>query len=165
LLQGNDAESVHIVKRLYRHSALDQAVTAKVKLLTSDIVIQDVDIDAGLRKLFGWGAKWKSKEQQACIAHIMTMQSDGVRGDLLITMLSTSGGKSILFMLPALMDDTSTSFSPINIVIVPFVTLAEDLTARAREFGIDCFRWQQLTDEEQCVERKRDVQLVVVSVD
>ena len=140
MLQGNDAESVHIVKRLYRHSALDQAVTAKVKLLTSDIVIQDVDIDAGLRKLFGWGAKWKSKEQRACMVHIITMQSDGVRSDLLIIVLPTGGGKSILFMLPALMDDANTSFGLISIVIVPFVALTEDLIARAREFGIDCFR-------------------------
>ena len=52
LLQSNDTESVHIIKRLYHHSAPDQTVTAKVKLLTSDIVIQDVDIDTGLRKLF-----------------------------------------------------------------------------------------------------------------
>jgi hypothetical protein len=57
LLQGNDVESVYIVKRLCCYSAPDQAVTVKVKLFTSDIVIQDVDIDAGLRKLFGWGAK------------------------------------------------------------------------------------------------------------
>ena len=115
-------------------------VTVKVKLLTSDIVIQDVDIDTSLRKLFNWSAKWKSKEQRAYIAYIIAMQSDGVRGDLLITMLPTGGGKSILFMLPALIDDTSTSFGPTNIVIVPFVALAEDLTARAREFNIDCFR-------------------------
>ena len=164
-MQGNDVESVHIVKRLYRYSAPDQAVTVKVKLFTSDIVIQDVDIDAGLRKLFGWDVKWKSKAQRACLVHIITMQSVGVRSDLLIIVLPTGGGKSILFMLPAFMDDASTSFGPTSIVIVPFVALAEDLTARAREFGIDCFRWQQLTDEEQCVERKRDVQLVVVSVD
>jgi hypothetical protein len=39
LLQGNDVESVHIVKRLYRYSAPDQAVTVKVKLFTSDIII------------------------------------------------------------------------------------------------------------------------------
>ena len=68
------------------------------------------------------------------------MQSDGVRGDLLITVLPTGGGKSILFMLPALMDDANTSFGLISIVIVPFVALTEDLIARAREFGIDCFR-------------------------
>ena len=66
-------------------------------------------------------------------------------------------------MLPALIDNANTSFSPINIVIIPFVTLAEDLTTRTREFDIDCFRWQQLTDEEQYMERKRDAQLVVVN--
>jgi hypothetical protein len=43
-------------------------------------------------------------------------------------------------MLPAFMDDVSISFGSTSIVIVPFVALAEDLIARAREFGIDCFR-------------------------
>jgi superfamily II DNA helicase RecQ len=61
------------------------------------------------------------------MAHIIAMQSDGVRGDLLIIVLPTGGGKSILFMLPAFMDDASTSFGPTSIVIVPFVALAEDL--------------------------------------
>ena len=92
------------------------------------------------------------------------IQSDGVRGDLLITVLPTGGGKSILFILPALMDDANTSFGSTSIIIIPFVTLAKDLITRTREFDIDYFRQQQLINKEQYVERKRDAQLVVVSV-
>jgi len=70
----------------------------------------------------------------------MMIQSDGVRGDLLITVLPTGGGKSILFILPALMDDANTSFGSTSIIIIPFVTLAKDLITRTREFDIDYFR-------------------------
>jgi len=73
LLQGNDVELVHIVKRLYRYLVPNQTVITKVKLFISDIVIQNVDIDTGLRKLFDWGAKWKSKEQRIYMAYIMAM--------------------------------------------------------------------------------------------
>ena len=66
----------------------------------------------------------------------------------MIIVLLIGSGKSILFILPAFMDNASISFGLTNIVIVLFVVLVEDLIARVREFDIDCFRWQQLIDEE-----------------
>ena len=47
----------------------------------------------------------------------------------MITVLLTGGGKSILFILPALMDDVSTSFGLTSIIIILFVALVEDLIA------------------------------------
>jgi hypothetical protein len=69
---------IYPTKWLRHQPVLNRDTIAKTNLITSNIIVQDVDIDAGLRKLFGWGAKWKSAEQRACMAQIMAMQSDGV---------------------------------------------------------------------------------------
>jgi hypothetical protein len=68
------------------------------------------------------------------------MQSDRVRGQLLITVLSTGSSKSILFILPTLIEDESTKFRPINIVVVLFVAFVKDLVIRVRDFDIDYFQ-------------------------
>lgn len=49
-----------------------------------------------------------------------------------------------------------------SIVVVPFVSLVQDLVMRARELGIDCTEWKSDIDRE---ERQRDARLVVVSAD
>ncbi|KAH7233813.1 uncharacterized protein BKA55DRAFT_544304 [Fusarium redolens] len=54
-----------------------------------------------------------------------------------INVLLTGAGKSILFMLPAVMRDIGTS-----IVVVPFVAFMNDFVTRARAMGIDCIRFR-----------------------
>ncbi len=51
----------------------------------------------------------------------------------MISVLPTGVGKSILFMVPAVMADTGT-----NIVVVPFVSQMEDLVERASSMGVNC---------------------------
>ncbi|KAI3570610.1 hypothetical protein IWW34DRAFT_640948 [Fusarium oxysporum f. sp. albedinis] len=76
-----------------------------------------------------------------------------------INLLPTGAGKSILFMLPAVMRDTGTS-----IVVVPFVALMDDSVTRARAMGIDCIRFRSLMNAGR-EGMPRAARLVVVSAD
>jgi superfamily II DNA helicase RecQ len=113
-------------------------------------------VNAGLRALLGANAGWRSAEQEEAMKRIMTLRG----GSVLIVVLPTGGGKSILFMLPAL---PSTN-GGVSIVVVPFVALMEDLASRAREFGIDCLKWLPAAETGRD-ERQRIARLVVVSAD
>ena len=122
-----------------------------------------IDLDAGLRKLFGPSAGWKSDQQRMGMERIMALRHNRLRSEMLILVLPTGGGKSIFFMLPAAAENVGLG-SPTSVVVVPFVALADDLVARAQEFGIDCIRWR-LRAETERDERERDAGLVVVSAD
>ena len=75
-----------------------------------------------------------------------------------ICVLPTGAGKSILFLLPAVLPRTGTS-----IVVVPFVALLDDLVRRARDCGIDCIAFN---NGGAALERvPRVARLVVVSAD
>ncbi|KAH6953657.1 P-loop containing nucleoside triphosphate hydrolase protein [Fusarium avenaceum] len=93
---------------------------------------------------------------------IIGLENNGIRSEQLIIVLPTGGGKSIFFMLPAFMEDERGRGGPVSIVVVPFVSLVQDLVIRAGELGIDCMEWKSDIDRE---ERQRDVRLVVVSAD
>lgn len=56
---------------------------------------------------------------------------------ILSVVLPTGGGKSLLFMLPAAMDPDGCC----TIVIVPFVSLIDDLVRRCENIGIDVVEW------------------------
>src|SRR5579859_2900400 len=79
----------------------------------------------------------------------------------LIVILSIGGGKSVLFMVLALMPVMGTS-----IVVVPFVALMDDLVARVQCSGIDCIRWTSPAEEQSSGGLGLQVvQMVVVSAD
>jgi superfamily II DNA helicase RecQ len=46
------------------------------------------------------------------------------------------------------MEDEGGSGGPISIVVVPFVSLVQDLVSRAQELGIDCMEWRSDIDAE-----------------
>ncbi|KAH6982546.1 P-loop containing nucleoside triphosphate hydrolase protein, partial [Ilyonectria destructans] len=94
----------------------------------------------------------------------MQLHNNGIRSELLIVVLPTGGGKSIFFLLPAFMEDEGGVGGPVSVVVVPFVSLVQDLVTRAQEFGIDCMEWKSDTDTGR-EERQRDARLVVVSAD
>ncbi|PCD25885.1 hypothetical protein AU210_012319 [Fusarium oxysporum f. sp. radicis-cucumerinum] len=126
---------------------------------------EDAEIDAGLKRMLGEDAGWKTPQQRDGMYRIMRLENNGIRSELLIVVLPTGGGKSILFMLPAFMEDErGTGGGPVSIVVVPFVSLVQDLVLRARELGIDCMEWRSDIDQER-EERQRDARLVVVSAD
>ncbi|KAF3769392.1 P-loop containing nucleoside triphosphate hydrolase protein [Cryphonectria parasitica EP155] len=91
----------------------------------------DAEITAGLRTLLGPEAAWKFSEQAESMRTIMQLGPDGTA----ICVLPTGAGKSLLFMVPAVLADSGTS-----IVVVLFVALMEDLVARAVAMSVDCIR-------------------------
>ena len=55
----------------------------------------------------------------------------------LVVVLPTGGGKSLLFMAPACLEDAG-----VTIVVVPFRALLNNHLATAQAAGIDCLEWQ-----------------------
>ncbi|KAI8648068.1 hypothetical protein NCS56_01538300 [Fusarium sp. Ph1] len=94
----------------------------------------------------------------------MQLGQIGTRGDVLISMLPTGGGKSILFLLPAFLEDEAGPGGPVSIVVVPFVLLVDDIMRRARRLGIDCMEWRS-SAESGSHGRQRDARLVVVGAE
>ncbi|KAK7230149.1 hypothetical protein V2G26_002319 [Clonostachys chloroleuca] len=113
------------------------------------------DIADGLQTLFGPDGAWRSDKQAESMRSIMLLKN----GQAVISVLATGAGKSILFMLPAVMRDTGTS-----IVMVPFVALMDDLVMRARATGVDCIRYRALMHSGR-EGMLRAARLVVVSAD
>ncbi|KAH7199032.1 uncharacterized protein B0J16DRAFT_256589, partial [Fusarium flagelliforme] len=57
--------------------------------------------------------------------------------------LPTGGSKSIFFMLPAFMEDKrGRNGGPVSIVVVPFISLMQDLVSRVRKLSINCIEWR-----------------------
>ncbi|EYB28035.1 hypothetical protein FG05_30289 [Fusarium graminearum] len=113
------------------------------------------DMADGLRRLLGPKATWRSDKQAESMRSIMALKAD----DTAINVLPTGAGKSILFMLPAVMQDTGTS-----IVVVPFVALMDDLVARATDMGVDCIRYRPSISAGR-EGMPRAARLIVVSAD
>ncbi len=76
---------------------------------------------------------FRSKEQGEALRRIVREQDRGV----LVVVLPTGGGKSLLFMAPACMNDPG-----VTIVVVPFRSLINDLVDKANKLGIDCIEWR-----------------------
>lgn len=130
---------------------------AKTKTAADGSGAGDVEAEmaAGLQKLLGPLAAWRSEKQGESMRTVMSLGS----GHSAISVLPTGAGKSILFMLPAVMTDTGTS-----IVVVPYVALMEDLVRRAVTMGVDCIRFRT-TPGAGREGLARAARLVVVSAD
>ena len=113
------------------------------------------DMVEGLRRLLGPSSTWKSLKQKESMQTILRLKGD-TSG---ICVLPTGAGKSILFMLPAMLSEGGTS-----IVIVPFVALADDIVGRARLSGVDVIHFEpyRIMQHES---QPRAARLVVVSTD
>ena len=60
-----------------------------------------------------------------------------LRGDnVVLAVMKTGGGKSLIFQLPAWLAASGTT-----IIVVPFVALRADLKRRSVELGISCLEW------------------------
>ncbi|CAE7007091.1 RecQ family helicase [Pyrenophora teres f. teres] len=55
----------------------------------------------------------------------------------LVVVLPTGRGKSLLFSVPACMDEAG-----VTVVVVPYRALVEDLVDRMQKCGIDCIEWK-----------------------
>ncbi|KAJ4329600.1 hypothetical protein N0V87_010726, partial [Didymella glomerata] len=74
---------------------------------------------------------FRSAEQELALHAVIDGQTP------LVVVLPTGGGKSLLFSVPACMDDAG-----VTVVVVPYRALIEDLVDRMQKRGIDCVEWK-----------------------
>jgi len=74
---------------------------------------------------------FRSMEQERALRAVLAGQTP------LVVVLPTGGGKSLLFMVPACLNDAG-----VTIVVVPYRALVENMVGRLRGAGIDCLEWK-----------------------
>ena len=74
---------------------------------------------------------FRSAEQELALHAVIDGQTP------LVVVLPTGGGKSLLFSVPACMEDAG-----VTVVVVPYRALIEDLVDRMQKCGIDCMEWK-----------------------
>ncbi|KAL6172001.1 hypothetical protein ACJQWK_02991 [Exserohilum turcicum] len=74
---------------------------------------------------------FRSVEQEQALHAVLEKQTP------LIVVLPTGGGKSLLFTLPACVEETG-----VTVVVVPYRALIEDLVGRIQRCGVDCIEWK-----------------------
>lgn len=84
----------------------------------------------GIQRIIGPDAKEQSPEQLQLLVDML----DG-KGDMLVV-IGTGGGKSMAWLVPAVMDPDGAS-----IVVVPFTALLQQHLSNARRHGIICEKW------------------------
>ncbi|GKU10861.1 unnamed protein product, partial [Fusarium langsethiae] len=83
----------------------EEALAQKKKISEKKKKKLEDEMAEGLRRLLGPKATWRSDKQGESMRSIMALKADQTA----INILPTGAGKSILFMLPAVMQDTGTS--------------------------------------------------------
>lgn len=134
----HDAGAVAGARKRKNKEALGHAAVKRFRLAAMTVEAQpprdpEQERMVGLRKLLGPNATWRSPKQEESMKTNMEL----LDGQSAINVLPTGAGKSILFMLPAVLADGGTS-----IVVVPFVSLVDDLLTRARAMGVDCIQFK-----------------------
>ncbi|KAL6155691.1 hypothetical protein ACJBU6_05895 [Exserohilum turcicum] len=87
-----------------------------------------LDLDRELKRLLGPTAEFRSVQRPALEA--ITQHESYV-----VAVMGTGAGKSVLFMLPAMVS------SGLTIVVVPLVALRYDMKERCTKLGITCAEW------------------------
>ena len=91
---------------------------------------KSLDIERELKRMMGPDAEFRGKQHEAMTA-IM-------RGDpKVVSIMATGEGKSLLFMLPAICVPGG-----LTIVVVPLISLRQDMMERCRAHGITCVEWK-----------------------
>ena len=117
-------------KRLrYKVEAIEEAGERAGEGAVEEAAVSELAIDNRLQRLLGNSTIWQSEEQCKGMVKVIRI-GDRV---VLIIVLPIGGSKSILFMAPAVMEDSSMS-----IMVVLFIALIDDLVAWAKALEINC---------------------------
>ncbi len=123
-----------------RESAAESAAVLKTELSMSGNsavfvdLVNNIDVPFSLLGLL-WSflgddkARFRSPEQAQAVQYALER-----RGNLLVV-LPTGGGKSLTFLLP-MMNDSWTSCRGVNVLIVPYNIMKEDMCRRCLESGL-----------------------------
>jgi len=87
-----------------------------------------------LQKLFGINAMWRNNQQRDIILESLTLPNE--HG--LLAVLPTGSGKSLLFLIPAIMSD-----SKVVVVFFPLKALVQTMAQQIRDYGIHCTVWNE----------------------
>lgn len=91
-------------------------------------LMREVNIQAQLEQMVGAGTAFRGVQEPALRA-IMRQESP------VVVVMGTGGGKSMLFMLPARCS------RGLTVVVVPLVSLRNDIKDRCDVLGIECVEW------------------------
>jgi superfamily II DNA helicase RecQ len=89
-----------------------------------------MDASAQLKRMIGDSAEFRGVQEAAIVA--ITAGESPV-----VAVMPTSGGKSLLFMLPAWAEQGGTT-----VVVVPLIALRGDMKQRCTKLGISCVEWE-----------------------
>jgi superfamily II DNA or RNA helicase len=109
-------------------SAIDQG------RFTSPLVSEDDLKGAIKRSLRCDDVSFRSEEQGEAPRTIVS----GEQAAPLVVVLPTGGGKSLLFMAPACLDDPG-----VTIIVVPYRALLDNLVETVKKAKIDCIEYRQ----------------------
>jgi superfamily II DNA helicase RecQ len=118
-------------KRRMRESISELAILPKEK------AVQVEDARAGavqraLQQVLGkQDVRFRSIEQEQALYAVLDKQTP------LVVVLPTGGGKSLLFTLPACIEENG-----VTVVVVPYRALIEDLVSRISRCGVNCMEWK-----------------------
>jgi RecQ family ATP-dependent DNA helicase len=91
--------------------------------------MRTMDWNKPLQQLIGPAAEFRGVQEAA-------IKAIGTNDSPIVVVMPTGGGKSLLFMLPALCHPDG-----VTLVVVPLISLREDLKRRCEEIGITCREW------------------------
>jgi superfamily II DNA helicase RecQ len=116
---------------LYNRST---ALSALGQTRLTSTVVSEEDLKKAMRKaLRREDVSFRSEEQGEALRTIVS----GEQTTPLVVVLPTGGGKSLLFIAPACLDDPG-----VTIVVVPYRALLDNLVATARQAKIDCIEYR-----------------------
>jgi superfamily II DNA or RNA helicase len=114
---------------LYKSTALSSS-----REVQSGRVMGEDEIKKAMRKVLGCEeVAFRSEEQREALRVIVS----GEQRTPLVVVLPTGGGKSLLFMAPACLDDPG-----VTIVVVPYRALVNNLVTTAKKARIDCIEYR-----------------------
>ena len=114
---------------LYKSTALSSS-----REVQSGRVMGEDEIKKAMRKVLGCEeVAFRSEEQREALRVIVS----GEQRTPLVVVLPTGGGKSLLFMAPACLDDPG-----VTIVVVPYRALVNNLVTTAKKARVDCIEYR-----------------------
>jgi superfamily II DNA or RNA helicase len=97
-------------------------------------VVSEEDLKKAIRKaLYREDVSFRSEVQEEALRTIVS----GEQATLLVVVLPTAGGKSLLFIAPAYLDDPG-----VTIAVIPYRALLDNLVATAKKAKIDCIEYR-----------------------
>lgn len=118
-------------KRLIEASMSGMALLPKQKEVRVENPRED-KIRTALQQVLGsQHVSFRSVEQEQAMHAVLDRQTP------LVVVLPTGGGKSLLFTVPAVIEQRG-----VTIVVVPYVALINNLVERIQSSGIECRRWK-----------------------